>query len=67
MPKLTEREKEALKEYLPQINLRPASTEKALFVLFKPGVYAHLPLELPDRLGSLNIPISFFYGDRDWM
>lgn len=25
------------------------------------------PLELDDRLGGIKIPVSFFYGDRDWM
>ena len=32
-------------------------------------MYAKNPLEVEDRLAnrSLNIPVSFFYGDRDWM
>jgi hypothetical protein len=30
-------------------------------------MFAHHPLEADDRLGSIQIPVSFFYGDRDWM
>ncbi len=29
--------------------------------------YAKLPLDHEDFLKSLKVPISFFYGDRDWM
>ena len=30
-------------------------------------MFAFHPLEEEDRLGGINIPVSFFYGDRDWM
>lgn len=30
-------------------------------------MFAYHPLEEDDRLGGLPIPVSFFYGDRDWM
>lgn len=30
-------------------------------------MFAKHPLELDDRLGGVPIPVSFFYGDRDWM
>lgn len=30
-------------------------------------MFAHKPLERDDRLGSLPIPVSFFYGAQDWI
>lgn len=30
-------------------------------------MFANHPLEEDDRLGGIQIPVSFFYGDRDWM
>lgn len=30
-------------------------------------MYAQHPLVNDDRLGKLPIPVSFFYGDIDWM
>lgn len=49
--------------------MREGSTEYAIFVCFFPGMFAINPLEADNRLSSpeLNLPISFFYGDRDWM
>jgi hypothetical protein len=38
-----------------------------VFSCFNTNIYAHHPLIEDDRLGKLPIPISFFYGDRDWM
>lgn len=47
--------------------LRKGSTEYSLFICFDHLLYAKHPLEEDDRLGGVPIPISFFYGDRDWM
>jgi cardiolipin-specific phospholipase len=55
------------KEYMQLTLLRPGSTEYALFVCFDHFCYAKLPLDHEDYLKSLKVPISFFYGDRDWM
>jgi hypothetical protein len=55
------------KAYMQHTLLRPASTDNALFYCFDHLLFAKHPLELDDRLGSLNLPISFFFGDRDWM
>jgi len=56
------------KEYMKQTLLRPASTDNALFVNFDHLLFAKHPLEEDDRLGGLReFPISFFFGDRDWM
>eukprot|EP00347_Sterkiella_histriomuscorum_P016994 403351067 len=55
------------KVYLHQTLLREGSTEYCIFVCFDYMMFAHHPLEDNDRLGNLSIPISFFFGDRDWM
>lgn len=49
--------------------MRDGSTEYAIFVCFKPGMFAHNAIESENRLGNpdITIPVSFFYGDRDWM
>ena len=49
--------------------MKEGSTEYAIFHQFYPGMYAKKPLEIEEKLGNqnLNLPISFFYGDRDWM
>ena len=55
------------KIYLHQTLLRKGSTEYALFVCFDHLMHAHHSLANDDRLFSLPIPVSFYYGDRDWM
>lgn len=55
------------KEYLHQTLLRAGSTEYAIFICFDHLMFAKHPLEADDRLGGVPIPVSFFYGDRDWM
>lgn len=56
-------------DYMHQIFMREGSTEYAIFICFKLGMFAHNPLETEDRLGNpeLPIPVSFYYGDVDWM
>lgn len=58
---------EDYKIYISQTILRKGSTEYAIFICFDHLIFAIHPLENADRLGKLSIPISFFYGDRDWM
>jgi len=55
------------KVYLHQTLLREGSTEYSVFVIFDYLMFSHKPLELDERLGGIQIPVSFFYGDRDWM
>ena len=55
------------KDYMCKTLLRPASTDNALFVCFDHLLFPKHALEEDDRLGKLKIPMSFFYGDRDWM
>lgn len=49
--------------------MRPGSTEYAIFVCFEVGMYSITPLERENRLGNhdISFPVSFFYGDKDWM
>ena len=66
---LSPQEKDTLSSYFQQIFLRPGSSEYALFICFEAGVYSREPLEIESRLGNpaVSFPVSFFYGDRDWM
>jgi hypothetical protein len=55
------------KLYLHQTLLKEGSTEYAIFAIMNPMMQAYHPLDRDDRLGSLPIPISFYFGDKDWM
>lgn len=48
---------------------RKASTSLALFDQFDFGLHAYAPLCSEDKLlnSDLNFPISFIYGETDWM
>ena len=46
--------------------MRPASTEHSIMIHFKPGLVAHLPLE-PKLKDQLPIPVSFIFGENDWV
>jgi hypothetical protein len=65
----SEEEANWLKEYLFQIFMRPGSTEFAIFIQFDLGMHAHQPLAAPYKLNNPNLPfpISFVFGQRDWM
>jgi hypothetical protein len=69
MPFLEEQEAKDMLDYLQQIYMRAGSTEYALFICFEVGVIAINALENENRLGNpeLKFPISFFYGDDDWV
>lgn len=68
MAHLPEEEREALQYYLYQIFMREGSTEYALFVCFTLGMYPVNSVGTETRLRNPDypLPISFFYGDRDW-
>ena len=59
----------AMQNYMHQIFMRDGSTEYAIFIQFHVGMFAKNYLEHEDRLlnPELNLPMSFFYGDIDWM
>lgn len=64
---LNKKEAADFRTYLQQILMREGSTEYCIFVCFDHLMFAKHPLELEDRLGGVPIPISFFFGDRDWV
>ena len=45
----------------------PGPSETAIHLIFTPGLQAHHPLGTKNRLGSFEKPISFFYGEQDWV
>ena len=49
--------------------MRPGATEYALMVMFELGLVCPIPLGAKDRLGAPDfpIPVSFIYGDSDWV
>jgi len=66
---LQDEEREHMGTYMHQCFMREGSTEYAIFICFVLGMYAVNPLELDNRLGNpeFDLPISFIYGDIDWM
>jgi len=48
--------------------MRKGTTEKIIHRCFYSSLHPLLPLGAPDRLGTPDfpVPISFFYGDKDW-
>jgi cardiolipin-specific phospholipase len=67
MPTISAEEQHALGTYLPQVLMRAGSTEYALFVCFRPFMKAIQGLESEEIVPSLPMPVSFVYGDNDWM
>ena len=49
--------------------MREGTTEYSVQVMFTPSLQAKYPLGTDDLLNSpeFSMPISFFYGDNDWM
>jgi len=49
--------------------MREGSTEYAIFICFHLGMFPVNALEVESKLGNpeLPFPVSFFYGDADWM
>ena len=58
-----------IRDYMFHIYQRSGTTEAALMVNFDLTLHAHLPLGTEDKLADPNfpIPVSFFYGSRDWV
>ncbi len=53
------------KEYLKHTLTLKGSTEYAVFIIFDTDCYSKLPLD--ELLWSFPQPVSFIYGDTDWM
>lgn len=57
--------REAFVEYFYQISAASPSGEYSLSTLLESGAYARRPM--CDRLKQVQVPVTFLYGDRDWM
>jgi len=64
-PALDEEHTRELHEYILNISLAKASGEYAYSHLLAFGAQARLPLE--HRIDLLKIPVTFVYGDQDWV
>ncbi|KAG6903362.1 hypothetical protein C0995_013115 [Termitomyces sp. Mi166 len=60
---LSEEDTRDMHEYIMNITLAKGSGEYSH--ILAPGAHARLPLV--DRISALKIPITFVYGDHDWM
>ncbi|KAL2916912.1 hypothetical protein HK105_203691 [Polyrhizophydium stewartii] len=55
----------SIDNYIYHISAQRGSGEFALAHLLAPGAWAYSPLH--DRLKQLRMPVTFIYGDHDWM
>ncbi|GLB33551.1 putative alpha beta-hydrolase [Lyophyllum shimeji] len=62
---LSEAETRDMHEYIMNITLAKGSGEYCISHILAPGAHARLPLV--DRISALKIPVTFVYGDHDWM
>lgn len=62
---LSEDETRDMHDYITNITLSKGSGEYCISHILAPGAYARMPLV--DRISELKIPISFVYGEHDWM
>ncbi|KAH7931302.1 alpha/beta-hydrolase [Leucogyrophana mollusca] len=62
---LTEDETRDMHDYILNITLAKGSGEYCISHILAPGAHARMPLV--DRVDALKIPITFVYGDHDWM
>ncbi|KAJ8086392.1 hypothetical protein PM082_005215 [Marasmius tenuissimus] len=51
--------------YILNITLAKGSGEYCISHILAPGAHARMPLV--DRISALKIPVTFVYGDQDWM
>ncbi|TFK56161.1 alpha/beta-hydrolase [Heliocybe sulcata] len=62
---LTEEETRNMHDYIMNITLAKGSGEYCISHILAPGAHARMPLV--DRIAALKIPVTFVYGDHDWM
>ncbi|KAF9468986.1 Alpha/Beta hydrolase protein [Collybia nuda] len=62
---LTEEDTRDMHDYIMNITLAKGSGEYCISHILAPGTHARMPLV--DRIAALKIPITFVYGDHDWM
>ncbi|KAF9652145.1 alpha/beta-hydrolase [Thelephora ganbajun] len=61
----TEEEVREMHDYILNIALAKGSGEYCISHILAPGAHARMPLV--DRMGPLKMPVTFAYGDSDWM
>lgn len=66
---ISEEEKQAISDHMFHVIMRNGTTEYAIHLMFNADLHAHLPLGDSSKLGSdrFPVPISFFYGENDWV
>ncbi|KAF8579332.1 alpha/beta-hydrolase [Ramaria rubella] len=62
---LTEEETRNMHDYILNITLAKGSGEYCISHILAPGAHARMPLV--DRVAPLKIPVTFVYGEHDWM
>ncbi|KAI0637890.1 alpha/beta-hydrolase [Trametes polyzona] len=62
---LGEDDTRAMHDYILNITLAKGSGEYCISHLLAPGAHARRPMV--DRIAALKIPVTFVYGDHDWM
>jgi len=62
---LSEEETREMHDYITNITLAKGSGEYCVSHILAPGAHARMPLV--DRIAALKIPVTFMYGDHDWM
>ncbi|CAK5275774.1 unnamed protein product [Mycena citricolor] len=62
---LTPEETNSMHDYIQHITLAKGSGEYCISHILAPGAHARMPLV--DRVAALKIPVTFVYGDHDWM
>ena len=66
---VTEEMKETVADYLYQYLMRDGTSEYAPMIAFTTTLQARIPLGVADKLAQpgYDLPISFVYGDNDWV
>ncbi|KAJ7774288.1 alpha/beta-hydrolase [Mycena maculata] len=62
---LTEEDTRDMHDYILNITLAKGSGEYCISHILSPGAHARMPLV--DRVAPLKMPVTFVYGDHDWM
>ncbi|KAJ6599316.1 Alpha/Beta hydrolase protein [Mycena vulgaris] len=62
---LSEEDTRDMHDYILNITLAKGSGEYCISHILSPGAHARMPLV--DRIAALKIPVTFVYGDHDWM
>ena len=64
---LNDKQSDDVADYLFQTLMRDGTTENAPMINFNLYMSAHIPLGSGDKIRGYKKPISFIYGDNDWV